>query len=188
MDEVYTTWIKRFESLESHLNALDAATGDGDHGTTMLRGLRAAGADQSVPAKAFRKAAGGASGSLFSMLIGALDKVGRGEALLADALSDAALRINQMGQAVAGDKTMLDALIPASQENDLRTALEAARTGCDNTKDMAAKRGRAKYVEGAGVGHIDAGATSVVELLDTFAAIIVKRESSSGAESSGTQS
>lgn len=186
MDELYTTWVKRFEELEAHLNTLDAATGDGDHGTTMLRGLRAASADQSAPAKAFRKSAGGASGSLFSLVIGALDKVGRGEASLPDALGSAAERINQMGQAVAGDKTMLDALIPASLEVDIDTALAAARTGCKNTKDMAAKRGRAKYVEGVGVGHIDAGARSIVELLEIFALIFSKRDSSSTRESPGT--
>ncbi len=172
MEQIYNAWIKRFEELEPHLNALDAATGDGDHGSTMVRGIRAAGADQATPVKAFRKAAGGASGSLFSLLIGALDKAEKGDAMLPDALAAAAERINQMGQAVAGDKTMLDALIPASLESNIDDALAAARSGCNNTIDMPARRGRAKYVEGAGVGHIDAGATSVVELLVIFAQFV----------------
>jgi dihydroxyacetone kinase len=50
-----------------------------------------------------------------------------------------------------------------------KDAAQAAARGRDRTRDMAAKRGRTKYVEGAGVGHIDAGATSVAELLRLFA-------------------
>ncbi len=163
--------VKRFEGLEQPLNRLDAATGDGDHGSTMLKGLRAAAESPQAPAKAFRKAAGGASGSLFSLLIGALDQVLQGEAKLPDALSRAADRVNQLGQAKPGDKTMLDALIPAAAQPDATQAAKAARAGCEGTRSMAAKRGRARYVEGAGVGHMDAGATSVAEILDEFAKI-----------------
>ena len=50
-----------------------------------------------------------------------------------------------------------------------RAAAEAAAKGRDATRDMVAKRGRAKHVEGAGVGHVDAGATSVAALLALFA-------------------
>lgn len=161
--------VVRFEGLESSLNKLDAATGDGDHGGTILKGLRAAAKDPDAPAKAFRKAAGGASGSLFATIIGALHDVQSGDAELPDALAHAADRIAQMGQAKLGDKTILDALIPASQSADSASAAIAARDGCEATREMAAKRGRAKYVEGAGVGHIDAGATSVAEIMDEFA-------------------
>ncbi|MEM8658774.1 MAG: hypothetical protein AAGF22_11840, partial [Pseudomonadota bacterium] len=63
MKDFLDALVVRFEGLEDHLNALDAAIGDGDHGTTMLKGLRAAAASPDAPAKAFRKAAGGASGS-----------------------------------------------------------------------------------------------------------------------------
>ena len=74
-----------------------------------------------------------------------------------------------MGQAVAGDKTMLDALLPAAKATSIADAAKAARDGVTATRDMVAKRGRAKYVEGKGVGHIDAGARSVAEILDVFA-------------------
>ena len=67
---------------------------------------------------------------------------------------------------------MLDALLPASQTADARLAAEAADEGREATKSMTAKRGRAKYVEGAGVGHIDAGATSVAEIMDEFAKMV----------------
>jgi dihydroxyacetone kinase-like protein len=154
----------RFAALEDELNALDAVAGDGDHGTTMLRGLRAAlGADD--PVAAFRSAAGGASGSLFAQLLAALIAHQAGETL-PDALTRAAARIGAIGQAKPGDRTMLDALVPASQAAD---PLAAARAGAEATRAMPARRGRARHVEGAGLGHMDAGARSVVEMLAVLA-------------------
>ena len=160
--------VTRFEGLEDHLNSLDAATGDGDHGTTILKGLRAAAADDSSPDRAFRKAAGGASGSLFAVVIAGLQKADAGTEL-GTALTEAADKIALLGQAKPGDKTMLDALVPATMEKTPADAANAAGAGREATRAMAAKRGRAKYVEGAGVGHVDAGATSIAELLDAYA-------------------
>lgn len=168
MKDFLTLCVTRFEALELELNQLDAATGDGDHGVTILKGLRAAAQADDAPDKAFRKAAGGAAGSLFALVIAALGKVTDG-APIGPALGDAAKRITMLGQAVAGDKTMLDALIPASETDTLHDAAAAADAGRLATKYMAAKRGRAKYVEGAGVGHLDAGATSVAVLLEIYA-------------------
>lgn len=166
--------VDRFERLEPTLNGLDAATGDGDHGATMLKGLRAAAAAPDDPARAFRVAAGGASGSLFGLLVAALAAADR--VPLGPALADAARKIALAGQARPGDKTMLDALIPAAEAASAApggaaaAAAAAARTGAEATRAMAARRGRAKHVEGAGVGHLDAGAVSVAEMLEAFAA------------------
>ena len=160
--------VAKFEALEAELNKLDAATGDGDHGATMLKGLRAAAASEDAPEKAFRKAAGGASGSLFAQVIAALARACEG-ADLGVSLQSAAERVAMLGQAKAGDKTMLDALLPASDAATARDAALAAAKGRDRTREMAAKRGRAKHVEGAGVGHVDAGATSVAALLQLYA-------------------
>ena len=157
-----------FEEIAHQLNALDAAIGDGDHGATILKGLRAAADADESPEKAFRKAAGGASGSLFAQVIAALAKAENG-APLNEALGFAAERIAMLGSGQAGDKTMLDALIPAAAANTPAAAAQAAEIGRLATKDMAAKRGRAKHVEGAGVGHVDAGATSVAVLLQLYA-------------------
>ena len=168
MKDFLTLCVSRFETLEDELNALDAATGDGDHGSTILKGLRAAASSDETPLKAFRKAAGGASGSLFAQVIAALERAST-TTPMSDALSDAVTKISMLGQAKAGDKTMLDALIPAAAETTVQAAADAAAKGRDATRDMSAKRGRAKHVEGAGVGHIDAGATSVAELLALFA-------------------
>ncbi len=159
--------VDRFTALEADLNALDAATGDGDHGATILKGLRAAAAAPDDPARAFRMAAGGASGTIFSHVIDAL--VQAETTPLPDALSRAASRIMQIGMAKAGDKTMLDALIPASGAVDAAGAARAARAGAEATRVMAARRGRARHVEGAGVGHLDAGAVSVAEILELYA-------------------
>lgn len=165
----YQALLTRFKYLETELNALDAATGDGDHGSTMLKGLQAVINDDENPAKSFRRAAGGASGSIFSLVIGALDQYEKDQSGLSEALQAAAARITTLGQAVAGDKTMLDALLPAAEAATIADAARAARDGAMATRDMTAKRGRAKYVEGKGVGHIDAGARSVAEMLDVFA-------------------
>jgi len=166
----YQALLVHFEDLEQELNRLDAATGDGDHGTTLVKGLRAIVADQNnTPVKAFRRASGGASGSLFAQFISALDQVINNDKELNTALQLAAVRINQLGQAVAGDKTMLDALLPAAQSSNIESAVAAAQLGAESTIDMVAKRGRARYVEGSGVGCKDAGATSVAEMLSVFA-------------------
>jgi len=167
--QLYSALRDHFKTLEAELNALDAATGDGDHGSTMLKGLEAVVVDSENPAKAFRRAAGGASGSLFSVVVAALDSCWKDEASIADALTSAADRIHALGQAEAGDKTMLDALLPASKAGSVSNAVSAAFEGAKASISMPAQRGRAKYVEGKGVGHMDAGARSVAEMLDVFA-------------------
>jgi len=160
-----TLLVTRFTELEPHLNALDAATGDGDHGATILKGLHAAAAAPDTPGLAFRLAAGGASGTIFSYLIDALASPDP-----LPALSKAAIRITTIGGAKAGDKTMLDALLPAAQTQTLPDAALAARQGAEATRNMAARRGRARHVEGKGVGHLDPGAVSVAEMMTLFAA------------------
>lgn len=169
MEAFLASLVARFEALEGELNALDAATGDGDHGSTMIKGLRAAAAAPDAPEKAFRRAAGGASGSLFAVVIGAFKAAESGGTSIGEALGASAERVAMLGQAKPGDKTMLDALGPASAAKSLSEAIAAARAGLEGTRDMAAKRGRAKHVENAGVGHLDAGATSVVKMLEAYA-------------------
>ncbi len=170
----FTLLATHFGRLEDRLNTLDAATGDGDHGSTMLRGLQAAAKAESGEAgKGFRMVAGGASGSLFGALVGELELVLDADKDLGAALKAASERIMRLGQARPGDKTMLDALIPAAeaaaQANPPAEALDAAALAAESgalaTTAMTAKRGRARYVEAGGVGHPDAGARSVAEML-----------------------
>jgi phosphoenolpyruvate---glycerone phosphotransferase subunit DhaL len=179
MSALMSALVARFAEIEDELNVLDAATGDGDHGSTILRGLRAAALDAADPIKAFRGATGGASGSLFAQVITAILAAESG-ADLAGALSAAAQKVGQIGQAKPGDKTMLDALIPASvaandDSDPFGAAMTGALAGLETTRAMAARRGRARYVEGAGVGHLDAGARSVVECLTVLARLMGDR-------------
>jgi dihydroxyacetone kinase len=134
-----------FRAKEQELGRLDAAAGDGDHGTTMVRGLGAAVAAVEAQAQgtagerlvwagdAFADAAGGASGALFGAL---LSTVGRkllaSEACLAEAspsearvaeakevvaaLGAGAAAVAKLGKAAPGDKTLLDALVPFVEE------------------------------------------------------------------------
>ena len=146
----------------------------------MRRGLEAvAAAEPGGAAPAFRGAAGGTSGPLFGALIGGIEAALAGRQDLAAALAHATGQISKLGMAKRGDKTMLDALIPAAEaaeaaggasgDEAAQAAADAAREGAEATEGMAARRGRARYVENGGVGHPDAGARSVAEILSEYA-------------------
>ena len=175
-DAFFSGLARHFRELEQPLNALDAAIGDGDHGAAMRRGLEAvAEAEPGAAAQAFRGAAGGASGALFGELIDGIEAALEGRQDLPSALERTAARIARVGMAKRGDKTMLDALIPAAEaaravqgSDTARAAAEAAREGAASTAAMTARRGRARYVENGGVGHRDAGARSVAEILAVY--------------------
>ncbi len=186
----------RFRTEEERLNGLDRALGDGDHGATMARGFAVvvadlpsdtrdteAGAILTQAGRDFLRATGGASGNLFSALfreVGihcghTLDAAG-----LRNGLSAATDRVMRVGKASPGDKTMVDALAPArvaldeddgtmSLRDALSAAANAAEDGAARTTDMTARRGRARYVEDGGRGHVDPGAISVALILRTLA-------------------
>ena len=172
---------KRFAVAEEHLNRLDAATGDGDHGSTMARGMAAvAAAVQALPpasterslladaGDAFLASAGGASGALFGSLLLEFAQHDHWPARI----EHGAQRVAARGKARAGDKSMLDALRPAAAamaSGNLAAAARAAADGAQATVPMAAQRGRARYVEHAGVGHVDPGAVSIALMLETLA-------------------
>ena len=182
-----------FAGKVDHLNALDAAVGDGDHGSTMLRGLTAAvAAEHARRAKAFMRASGGASGTLFGLILVGIethlerfpdksldqntdkDQDHKRRADLTASLATALERICDLGEVKPGDKSMVDALaaaVPALKSNGLAAAIDAAAAGRDATKEMVARRGRAQYVEHGGKGHVDPGAVSVVMFLETLMAV-----------------
>ena len=160
---------------QARLNELDAAIGDGDHGSTMLRGLSAAvKAGDGLRAKAFMRASGGASGALFGLILHEIElHLSGSERSLAAHLGRGLERIKELGKVAAGDKSMVDALEPAVAALDagrgIGAAVAAAEDGRDATRDMAARRGRARYVENAGKGHVDPGAASVCLILGVLA-------------------
>ncbi|MYA88381.1 MAG: DAK2 domain-containing protein [Boseongicola sp. SB0662_bin_57] len=155
------------------LNALDAAVGDGDHGTTLVRGLtRAATAEPGRRAKAFMRASGGASGTLFGLVLHEIELHLDGGSDLAKGLERACARICDLGEVRPGDKSLVDSLAPAvgalAGGKPLAEAVSAAEAGRDATRDMHARCGRAQHVEGGGAGHLDPGAVSLVLILEAL--------------------
>jgi dihydroxyacetone kinase len=196
-----------FEDIARHLaqvavdhrddwDALDAAVGDADFGSTMHRGSAAlldgwSALDTSGPAALLTGVAevlgremGGSSGPLWT--IGVLraaqalgsygpDVPGAGQALRA-----AAEGIAEYGGAAPGDKTLLDALVPAADAilaldpgagpaEAARAAAVAATRGAHDTSDLAARRGRAAYVGERAVGCVDPGAAAIAVLATAVA-------------------
>lgn len=185
------------ESTEQELGRLDAAAGDGDHGAGMVRGFRAAVdaiADDTGTARrsftragvGFQNAAGGASGALVGgwliALGGALpeDEDAVDAAAVANAIAAATETLQRMGGAQAGDKTMLDTLIPfskalnaaaednASVSGAWAAAIPAAAAGMLSTVEMISRRGRASRLGERSRGTQDAGATSMYYVLQAF--------------------
>jgi dihydroxyacetone kinase-like protein len=200
------SWLNETESeiaaQSSYLTQLDAAIGDGDHGTNMTRGFTAVGrvlAEQAEPAppgrllilagKTLISTVGGASGPLWGT---ALRRAGRalGDAdtfdaqQLAKALDAAIGGIVELGAATPGDKTMIDALTPASAalhraldageplQQALAAAVSAAGEGAESTVPLQARKGRASYLGERSIGHLDPGAASSVIILTALQRVV----------------
>jgi phosphoenolpyruvate---glycerone phosphotransferase subunit DhaL len=178
---------------------LDRAIGDADHGENMNRGFTAivSTLDQSVPAvpgAVLKTAAttliskvGGAAGPLYGTgFLRAATAVGdRSEldaAAVAAALRAALEGVQARGKAVEGDKTMVDALLPAvaaaeeaaaTQGADiaavLTAAADAAAKGAESTLPLVARKGRASYLGERSAGHLDPGARSTALILGALA-------------------
>nr|WP_231628125.1 dihydroxyacetone kinase subunit DhaL [Streptomyces sp. Z38] len=167
------------DSEAERLTALDSEIGDADHGTNMQRGFRAVkGAlDKEPPAtpgavltqagRLLVSTVGGASGPLYGTLLRRAGKT-LGEATevdrqqLAEALRAGVDAVMKLGGATPGDKTMIDALLPAVDAlgESFAAARDAAREGAVATTPMLARKGRASYLGDRSIGHQDPGATS----------------------------
>jgi phosphoenolpyruvate---glycerone phosphotransferase subunit DhaL len=82
-----------------------------------------------------------------------------------------AQRVARVGKARAGDKSMLDALLPAGaafKDGGFAAAAVAASQGAAATIPMAAQRGRARYIENGGAGQIDPGAVSIALMVEVL--------------------
>ena len=178
-----------------YLTQLDAAIGDGDHGTNMDRGFAAvqkalAGQNGDLPpgrllivaGKTLVSTVGGASGPLWGSALRAAGRsLGDAETFdgegLAQALDAAIAAVIDLGAAAPGDKTMIDALVPAAEalrralESDqplheaVASASEAADEGARATVPLLARKGRASYLGERSIGHQDPGATSAALIL-----------------------
>ncbi len=195
-------WIRRtagvVEQHASMLTKLDAAIGDGDHGTNMARGFRAVlerveALEDKDFASLFRAVGmaligkvGGAAGPLYGSFylgvgkqLGAADEAADGE--LAAALRAGYDGVVMRGKAQPGDKTMLDAWYPALKALDqavgdgaelgaaLDQAATAAEEGMKATIPLVARKGRASYLGERSKDHQDPGATSTHLILEALA-------------------
>jgi dihydroxyacetone kinase-like protein len=196
------TWLEVVRQVYAEnrpwLTELDSAIGDADHGINMDRGFTAVKAElaahppsdirsvfQSVATVLIRHV-GGAAGPLYGtfFLRAAAVCAGKTEIEAADlvALFQAGIEgVVHRGKAAAGDKTMLDALLPALDAmrkglNDgcsltatLDAGAAAAQAGMLATIPMQARKGRASYLGARSIGHQDPGATSSYLLLQAAA-------------------
>ncbi len=179
------------------LSKLDSFGGDGDHGTTMVRGMGivAKTIDESKTEDlktllsdigwAVMGVDGGAAGPLFGSFFGGMSEPADGKdaidvATLAAMFEAGLASVKTLTKAMPGNKTMIDALVPAveavqkaaderaSITDALEKAARAAKEGADATKDMQARFGRAKNIGEKSVGNVDPGATSVSLIFKGF--------------------
>jgi ATP-dependent dihydroxyacetone kinase len=175
------------EGIEAPLNGLDARVGDGDTGSTIATAARhvAANLNKMPLAKpeqffaavsdAMTRTMGGSSGVLLAIFFAAASQSSAKGATWKTALQAGLARMMEYGGAKAGDRTMIDALLPAlaalNQSNDISKAAKAARQGADATARMTtARAGRSTYVSADKLkGFNDPGAEAVALLLEGLA-------------------
>jgi len=199
-DEI-VQWLRKLAGVltenKEYLTELDSAIGDADHGINMKRGFDKvmdklpSVADKDIgnilktTGMTLISSVGGASGPLYGtffmrggMTAAAKEKL-TGEELL-EMLQAGVDGIIQRGRAQPGDKTMVDAWLPAlaalkegladdaETVDALRDAVAAAEQGMKDTIPMQAKKGRASYLGERSIGHQDPGATSSYLMLKTL--------------------
>ncbi len=191
-------WIRRYADVVAEhrmeLVRLDTAIGDGDHGTNMDRGMKKVvekldgteggdiGTDLKNVGMALVSSVGGAAGPLYGTLFLQMGSAAAGKEELdldgwTAAVEAGVKGVQARGKAEAGDKTMIDALLPAIEAlragGEIGEALErsaaAAEEGMKATIPLEARKGRASYLGPRSVGHQDPGATSSYLLLRTAA-------------------
>jgi dihydroxyacetone kinase phosphoprotein-dependent L subunit len=203
VDMVIKTMAETVVANEAYFSQLDAVVADGDFGYSLARGFSAvlAGFDQLDRANigAFLKKialvissrVGGASGPLWgTAFLRAAATAGDKQTLAPSdviaMLRAAAGGIQQRGGAVLGDKTLLDALIPATDALEaalarpdgtaddgvaaLQHAAEEARRAAEATVGMIAKKGRAAYTGERSIGSVDAGAVAIAVIAEGISA------------------
>ncbi len=196
---------KALDAIEAnfdYLNKLDAAAGDGDHGTAILSTMKAAVASAEKPgslsdafsnvAMDIMNATGGSTSSLNGSFYMGLSSGTKTDALsAADAVAayaEGLTMMQTMTSARVGDKTMMDAMIPAIDamkttiaENPgaslfdvFQNAANAAKAGAEKTSEYVAKFGRARNLGERSKGCQDAGATSLALIFQAFAEAIAE--------------
>ncbi len=191
------------EALEAdrdRLSELDGAIGDGDHGTTMALGFQTVRRELSklnldetdiatvlnTAATAFINAVGASTGPLYATGFrrAAQATAGRNDlnlATCATIIEAIGLGIRERGHGQRGDKTMLDAWLPAAEAAQAaaidglssvkfwENVVAAAESGANTTRSMIATKGRAARLRERSLGHVDPGAASTVTILQAIA-------------------
>jgi phosphoenolpyruvate---glycerone phosphotransferase subunit DhaL len=199
LKSMFGTIAADIEAARDHLCALDGVIGDADHGIAMALGFGAvrdalAALDVSAAdpttvlntaAKSFLNAVGASSGPLYATAFMRAAAAVKGKAALDAADGVAMLQamakgIADRGKAVLGEKTMIDAWLPAGDAaaaareagkglaESLGAAAEAATTGAEATKSMIATKGRSARLGDRSLGHIDPGAASAVIVIEAM--------------------
>jgi len=183
--EKVSNWIELFgEKLtenKEHLNELDTAIGDGDHGSNLTRGAaavkeKAEEADYDNLSDVFQDVGmtlvskvGGASGPLYGSAFIEMSKEAKNTEDMGEILEAGLAGIQNRGKAETGEKTMIDEWAPAVEavhaNNLTKDVLEEALQA---TKDMKATKGRASYLGDRSIGHIDPGAQSSAYLFEAL--------------------
>jgi phosphoenolpyruvate---glycerone phosphotransferase subunit DhaL len=186
-----------------YLTQLDAAIGDADHGTNMVRGFQSIETrleslpETALPSEvlllagtALMGSGGGASGPLWGVALRRAGKVledlERVSLLdFAEALRLGLEAVRELGAAELGEKTMVDALEPGVQalleaaaqnlvvDVAFERARQAAETGARLTAPMIALKGRASYLGDRAIGHQDPGAVSTVFIFEALQRALV---------------
>lgn len=188
----------KIEEEKAFLTELDNVIGDGDHGINLARGFaevekKLDGMAGKEPGDVLKtvgmtlvSTVGGASGPLYGTGFMKLGGALKGQAEITvpgflAGLQQAIEGIMQRGRSTKGEKTMLDAMIPAkeameakwAETSDARVAfaagVAAAWEGVEFTKTIAATKGRASYLGERSIGHQDPGATSFTMVLEIVA-------------------
>ncbi len=168
---------------------LDTAVGDGDHGVTIARGYQSVAdkvsLDEAAAPEAFfcevgeimAASMGGAIGPIYGIFYEEMAKSFAGSSimdtpLLATGMNRAVDKIMALCQVKPGDKTVVDAMVPAVEallnagdmalQEAILVSLRQAEAGRDATVSMMARKGRARFLRERSVGYIDAGASSFV--------------------------
>lgn len=183
----------RIKEREDEFSKLDAVIGDGDHGTAIVTAMSAVldGAEKGTEFKSMLndmgfnvmlQTSGSTSTLLGAFFLGMSDAVSGTEldaeavkAMFAGGLEN----VKKQTKAQRGDKTMMDALIPAvdaiqaSASGDIKAILtegaQAAQAGADATVEMKANFGRARNYGERSIGYADSGATSWSCMFAAFA-------------------
>jgi dihydroxyacetone kinase-like protein len=188
------TVARRVIDHADELTRLDQAIGDGDHGVNMKRGCEAVladiGAISALPVpQALQKTGlalvmkvGGASGPLYGTLFMALGKELPDEpdrAAAVKALGSAIAAVKARGKSDAGQKTMLDVLVPVhamlEAGSEMATLRDGARQAAVATVPMKATRGRASFLGERSIGHMDPGARSSALMVEAVLDVLEGR-------------